>query len=178
MGEPTMRLLFELDKKDYDENGTRYIRPSVRAIIEKDGLFAMVHSRKYDYYKFPGGGIEDGEDCMDALLREVKEETGLTVKPDSIREYGMVRRIQKGKAEGTIFLQDNYYYTCQVQDEITAQNLDDYEDEDGFILEFVTAERVIQTNRYADHGEKNHDDMYALMIERDARVMELAASEV
>ena len=173
-----MRTLFELDKKDYKETDEKYSRPSVRAIIRKDDRFAMVHSRKYDYYKFPGGGIERDESHEAALIREVKEETGLTVNPSSIKEYGMVRRIQKGKAEGTIFLQDNYYYTCQVQDEITAQNLDDYEDEEGFILEFVTAERVIQTNRYADHGEKNHDDMYALMIERDARVMELAASEV
>jgi hypothetical protein len=32
---------------------------------------------------------------------------------------------------------------------------------------------VIDTNRNAGHGEKNEDDFYALMIERDARVMEM-----
>ena len=46
-----MRTLIELDKKDYNETDEKYFRPSVRAIIRKDARFAMVHSRKYDYYK-------------------------------------------------------------------------------------------------------------------------------
>ena len=168
-----MRVLFELDKKDYGEDDERYFRPSVRAVIKKDGRFAMVHSRKYDYYKFPGGGIEDGEDHAAALIREVREETGLTVDSASVREYGMVRRSQKGKSEGTVFLQDNFYYLCEVREGNSGQNLDDYEDEEGFTLEYVTAEKVIETNRNADHGEMNGDEFYELMIERDARVMEL-----
>ena len=168
-----MRVLFELDKKDYGKNDKPYFRPSVRAIIKKDGRFAMVHSRKYDYYKFPGGGIEDGEDHVTALIREVREETGLNVTPSEIREYGMVRRIQKGKSDGTVFVQDNFYYFCEVQEGNTGQNLDDYESEEGFTLEYVTAEKVIETNRNADHGEMNEDEFYPLMIERDARVMEM-----
>jgi 8-oxo-dGTP pyrophosphatase MutT (NUDIX family) len=168
-----MRVLFELDKKDYGENDERYFRPSVRAIIKKDSRFAMVHSRKYDYYKFPGGGIEAGEDHVSALIREVREETGLTVDAASVREYGMVRRSQKGKSEGTVFVQDNFYYLCEVLDGNIGQNLDDYESEEGFTLEYVTAEKVIETNRNADHGAMNEDEFYQLMIERDARVMEM-----
>ena len=168
-----MRVLFELDKKDYGKNDKPYFRPSVRAIIKKDSRFAMVHSRKYDYYKFPGGGIEDGEDHVTALIREVREETGLNVNPSGIREYGMVRRTQKGKNAGTVFVQDNYYYLCDVQEGNTGQNLDDYESEEGFTLEYVTAEKVIETNRNADHGAMNEDEFYRLMIERDARVMEI-----
>ena len=171
-----MRMLFELDKKDYNETDEKYFRPSVRAVIRKDDGFAMVHSRKYDYYKFPGGGIEGDEDAVTALIREVKEETGLTVNSDGIREYGMVRRLQKGKTERTVFVQDNYYYFCDVLDGNEGQCLDDYESEEGFTLEYVTAETVIETNRSADHGEKNKDEFYLLMIERDARVMELIAS--
>ena len=47
-----MRLLFEIDTKDYDPNGKPFVRPSVRGIIIRDGKVAMVHSLKYDYYKF------------------------------------------------------------------------------------------------------------------------------
>lgn len=28
----------------------------------------MVHSMKYDYYEFPGGGIEKGESMIDCLI--------------------------------------------------------------------------------------------------------------
>lgn len=73
-----MRTLFTLDKKDYDENSPLFIRPSVRGIIIQAGRIAMVHSLKYDYYKFPGGGIEGEEEQLETLIREVKEEAGLT----------------------------------------------------------------------------------------------------
>ena len=53
-----MKLLFEIDLKNYDKNGKAFKRPSARAIIIKDNKIYMVHSLVYDYYKFPGGGIE------------------------------------------------------------------------------------------------------------------------
>ena len=34
----------------------------------------MIHSIKYDYYKFPGGGIENDEDPVEAMIRETREE--------------------------------------------------------------------------------------------------------
>ena len=92
-----MRLLFEMDAKDYDPDGKVFSRPSARGIIIRDGKIAMVHSLKYDYYKFPGGGIEKGESPEQALQREVAEEAGLQVIPQSIREYGLVHRVQKGE---------------------------------------------------------------------------------
>ena len=75
-----MRELFIIDKKNYIVNGTVRRRPSVRGIIIKDGKVAMMHSLKYDYYKLPGGGIEEGESYEDTLVWEVKEESGLVVK--------------------------------------------------------------------------------------------------
>ena len=72
-----MRTLFTIDLKNYNKNGTKFERPSARAIIIKDGKLAMIHSLKYDYYKFPGGGIKNGEEKENALVREVLEEAGL-----------------------------------------------------------------------------------------------------
>ena len=56
-----MKTLFEMDLKDYDENAPRFERPSVRGIISREGKIALVHSLKYDYYKFPGGGCKKNE---------------------------------------------------------------------------------------------------------------------
>lgn len=169
--ENEMRMLFVIDTKDYDRSGTTVSRPSARGIIIKDGKAAMIHSQKYDYYKFPGGGIEKTEDKKTALIREVKEETGLTVIPDTIKEYGMVHRIQKGDYED-VFIQDNYYYLCDVEDEITAQQLDDYEKDERFTLEYVSPKHVIDTNRKCVSKEADQ-----IMIAREIRMLEILQEE-
>ena len=164
-----MKLLFEIDKKNYDNNGKAFVRPSARAIIIKDNKIYMVHSLVYDYYKFPGGGIEKDESNIDALIRETKEEAGLVVIKDSIKEYGYVHRIQKAKDPGySMFIQDNFYYMCDVENKILEQQLDDYENFEKFTLELVDPKIAININRNKEHGPKDLD-----MIEREAKVLEL-----
>ena len=166
-----MRTLFDLDKKDYNENGTKLIRPSVRGIIIKGDKIALVHSLKYDYYKFPGGGINEGELHLETLIREVHEESGLTVIPESVKEYGMVHRIQKGQ-NVDMFIQDNFYYLCEVEDEIKSQDLDEYEADESFTLEFIKPQPAIAANRKENHGPKSK-----AMIEREALVLEMLIDE-
>lgn len=166
-----MRLLFELDRKDYDEAAPEFVRPSARGIIIQNGRVAMVHSLKYDYYKFPGGGIEASEAPVDALMREVREESGLMVKADTIREYGLVHRVQKSET-GSKFVQDNFYFLCEVEAEEVSQNLDDYEEEEKFTLEFVCPRHAIEVNRTRDHGPKDQ-----IMLEREALVLECLLRE-
>lgn len=168
-----MRLLFEIDTKDYKEDGRAFVRPSVRAVIVRNGKIAMVHSLKYDYYKFPGGGIEDGESMIDALVRETAEEAGLAVDLSSIKELGYVHRVQRSdRDDADLFIQDNYYYICDASEETIPQNLDNYEAEEGFTLEFVDAACAIATNREKDHGPKDRN-----MLEREARVLEILDEE-
>lgn len=96
-----MRLLFEMDKKDYEYCTHRFVRNSARSIIIRDGKIAMIHSLKYDYYKFPGGGIENGENPVEAMIRETREEAGLVVKPETVKEYGYVHRIQRSDMDSS-----------------------------------------------------------------------------
>lgn len=172
-----MRLLFEIDKKGYKEDGTVGFRPSVRGIIIRGDKIAMIHSLKYHYYKLPGGGAEQGEDQIDTLIREVKEESGLRVIRSSVREFGYVRRIQKGEIDD-IFIQDNFYYLCEAEEEAGVQKLDDYEQDEQFTLEFVPPQYAIDVNQKADHSEKGIDAHGAVMIEREIRVLRLLMDEV
>ena len=163
-----MKQLFKIDLKDYDESYRRFKRPSVRGVIIAGNKVAMVYSHKYDYYKFPGGGIESYEDMIGTLLREVREETGLTVDMQSIREFGSVLRVQLSSySKDTVFEQENFYYLCDVKNDIQSQNLDDYELEEGFTLRYVPPEEAITVNRTHDHY--GYDEA---LIERESRVLE------
>lgn len=88
-GDKKMQLLFEMDEKDYNPNGRAFVRPSSRVIIIKNNKIYMIHSLTYNYYTFPGGGIEKDETKIDALIREIKEEAGLIVIKDSIKPLDM-----------------------------------------------------------------------------------------
>ncbi len=168
-----MTLLFEIDLKNYDKNGKAFIRPSARAIIIKDNKIYMVHSLVYDYYKFPGGGIEHDESNIDALIRETAEEAGLIVIKASIKEYGYVHRIQKSDhSDCAMFIQDNYYYICDVEEKLINQKLDDYEDYEKFTLELIEPSIAIKANRYRNHGPKDQT-----MLEREAKVLEMLIEE-
>lgn len=163
-----MKLLFEIDKKDYDLCKNILYRPSSRAIIIKKDKIALVHSLKLNYYKFPGGGIKENESNIEALIRETLEETGLTIIPSSIREYGYVHRIQRSEKDPNfIFDQDNYYYLCQTEEKTDFQNLDNYEQEEQFTLEFVHPETAVKINR-----SQKFDAFYSGMIERETLVLE------
>ena len=166
-----MRLLFTIDTKDYDPGGTAFVRPSARSIIISGDRVAMVHSLKYDYYKFPGGGIGAGESPVEAVIRETAEEAGLIVRPETVREYGYVHRVQKGKQED-MFVQDNYYFLCEAGGQAGAQSLDGYEAEERFTLEWVRPRTAIQGNREHGHGPKDQ-----IELEREAKVLELLIAE-
>ena len=70
------------------------MRNTTLCYIEKDGKYLMLHRVKKendmsrDKWLGIGGKFEDGESPEDCVIREVKEETGLTL--DSVRYRGIV----------------------------------------------------------------------------------------
>lgn len=166
-----MRELFTIDTKDYNIKGTVSSRPSSRAIIIKENKIAMVHSVKYNYYKFPGGGIDKNESKIDALVREAKEEAGLTIILDSIKEYGHVYRIQKGDYED-VFIQDNYYYLCDAMEEKVLQKLDDYELDAQFKLVYTDPNVAIKANLEIKDTKRD-----PIELNREAKVLQMLIDE-
>ncbi|HAV90398.1 MAG TPA: NUDIX hydrolase [Eubacterium sp.] len=165
-----MGRLFEIDLKDYNETDDVYRRPSARAIIIQGDKIALVYSKKEKYYKFPGGGIHGDEDKKEALMREVREEVGMIVIPESIREFGSVLRRQKNdRLENSIFEQENYYYFCDVKETLVDQELDDYENEAEFVLKVVDIDTAIAANDIY----KSDVFFNEIMIKRELRVLRL-----
>lgn len=163
-----MKLLYEFDKHDYDNTMNISHREAVRAIIIRNNKLAMVKSNKEGFYKFPGGGVEKDESHIDALVRETKEEVGLTVIPETVREFGYVSEHRKSTMfENEIFEHFSYYYIADISDDISEQNLDDYEKELEFTLEYVELEKAKEVN--TELGQKYYSDF----LLREAKVLEI-----
>ncbi|MBR6667627.1 MAG: NUDIX domain-containing protein [Clostridia bacterium] len=168
-----MRLLFSIDLQDYADCTRVFRRDSARGVILRSGRVAMLHSLRDGYYKFPGGGIEKDERPEEAMIRETREEAGLIVKTETVREYGYVHRIQRGGQDPQeCFVQDNFYYLCETEDEMCSPQMEDYEAEAGFTLEFVDARHAICANR-----KVAAESRYQTMILREARVLEMLIEE-
>ena len=63
---------------------------AVSAAIIRDGKILIVRRARppaYGLFTLPGGGVEVGETLHAAVMREVREETGLTIEPLGLAGY-------------------------------------------------------------------------------------------
>ena len=78
----------KFDEQNYKDTTSVFEKYTIRGIIVRDGKIAMQCSKEGEY-KIPGGGMEAGETYVEALAREVKEETGLFIIPE--KQWNSVR---------------------------------------------------------------------------------------
>lgn len=140
-----MQVLFTIDNKDYIKEWEKIERSAARAVIVKNHRIALVKCGKVGYYKFPGGGVKQDEALKDALAREVAEETGL-ILTEITYELGAVKEIRKDIKENKIFEHTSFYYFADVSDAVTEQNLDNYEDELDYFLEWTRLSQAYKEN--------------------------------
>lgn len=78
------------------------------AILERNGRYLLVRRRNppaADMYAFPGGRAEHGETPEQTAVREVAEETGLTVgNPRLFATYDLVPEADSGPGSQHFFL--------------------------------------------------------------------------
>ncbi len=57
-------------------------------IFNEQGQLLLAHATGQKHWDIPKGGAEEGESPRAAALREVQEETGIVLPPDSLEELG------------------------------------------------------------------------------------------
>jgi|APEBP8051072433_1049376.scaffolds.fasta_scaffold10703_2 8-oxo-dGTP diphosphatase len=114
-------------------------RPSAYGIVIKDKKILL--SPQFKGYDLPGGGVELGEDPSDAVIREVKEETGLDVADPRIIEVksNFFKLPGSGKNVHSLLM----YFACDfVGGTISTDGFDDYEKEYARAAEWVELARL------------------------------------
>lgn len=143
-----MKLLHTINRqKGIDYEGKTFLREAVRGIALRDEKLLMIYSSINGDYKFLGGGIEAGESHLEALQREISEESGATLSRVT-GELGKI--IEYGKSFNESFdtyKQISYYYFCEVEGEIGSLDLDEYEEALGFQPVWVDIETALETNK-------------------------------
>lgn len=124
---------WEIDAK------TLAFRPSVYGIAIKDNKVLL--SPQWDGYDFPGGAIEIYETIEEALIREVKEETGLEVEVGKLVacESCFFKLPYSGKCVNSILI----YRLCKVVGgEISVEGFDGNEKEFLKKAEWISLDRI------------------------------------
>lgn len=127
--------------------GKTISREAVRGIIARGNALLLLYSTELRDYKFPGGGVQAGETHRQALLREIREETGANMTGIEL-PFGKVIEYDVPKERGyDVFRMTSYYYWCQVGPIFSEQRLDDYEKDLGFQPAWVEIGEALRVNQ-------------------------------
>lgn len=124
-----MKLIRTISNKDFgfedvDEKDLSQRRAARAVILDDENNVAVLSVENGSYHKIPGGGIEEGEDVRSALVREAKEEAGVTI--EVIDEVGSILEYRDG------LKQYSYCYLARVVGEINKPDFTKNEKRDGF----------------------------------------------
>lgn len=141
-----MERLLTLDAGNYPADMPELRRIGVRAIIFMEDRLLLTEN-DFGEVKLPGGGVEAGESEIDALRREVREETGYEVHPESIRPFGEILEKRLSDREPMIWRHTSHLYFCSVGPDRGPCSYTENEKKHGFRLVQYTVEEAIAKNR-------------------------------
>jgi len=122
------------------KEGEKYkVRIAARAVVfDHKNMVALLYVSRDDYYKLPGGGVEDGEDMSTGLRRECLEEIGCGIEITG--ELGFTVEYWKEDIEKQV----SYCYKAKVLGQKGKPNLTESEKAKGFGLLWVSHTKAIE----------------------------------
>lgn len=147
-----MKLIAEIHRSlGVNVEGKTIHRTAVRAVVLRGRDLLMIHSSNVGDYKFPGGGVAEGETHAQALCREVQEECGMPSLHVGSEIGAVIEYDIPAEKHYDAFKMTSHYYRCDVEGEFGMQTLDDYERELGFKPVWIDIDEAIQRNKALLH---------------------------
>lgn len=136
-------------------------RIAARGILKKGENIALLNVTNLNFYKLPGGGVEQGETIEQAFKREIMEEVGcdceISAKLGEIIEY----------RDGFKLKQTSHVFVSELKREIGEPHLMPDEIAEGFEVMWVTpieAIRLLESSIPTDYEGK-------FIIKRDLAII-------
>lgn len=157
-----------------DLSTKRVLRLAARGIILRDNEILLLFTKRYHDYSLPGGGIDEGEDNISGLIRELREETGAK-NVHNIQEFGCYEEYRPWyKNDISLMQMKSFCYVCDIDQERDVPEFEQHEIQNGMHPVWVNIHDAIRHNEetIASNPKKG------LSIERETFLLKLIAQEL
>ena len=169
-----MRLLRSTRHPDAISSGSSFHRQAARAIVLNGDNILMLYTERYHDYTLPGGGVDEGEDLVQGLIRELIEETGAR-DITNIKAFGRYEEFRPWyKEDFDTMHMESFCYTCDIHNELGDTQLEDYEVHNGMRPVWINIHEAISHN---EHTMANSDKK-GMSIERETFLLKLIVQEL
>ena len=148
-----------------------FTRLATRGIVIQGDTILLMYTARYEDYSLPGGGLDENEDKVEGMMRELNEETGAQ-NIRNVKPFGIYEEYRPWyKPDYDIQHMISYCYTCEIDIELGASNLESYEIKNGMKAMWVNIQEAIEynINTMATSEKKG------MSIERETFLLELIA---
>jgi len=156
------------------ENKTVFTRLATRSIAIQGNRILLLYTERYEDYSLPGGGIDEGEDKIEGMIRELTEETGAKdIK--HIKPFGVYEEYRPWyKPDYDIQHMISYCYTCEVNEELGVCKLESYETKNGMKAVWIDIHEAIKHNQETMATSEKK----GMSIERETFLLKLIAERI
>ncbi len=117
-----------------------------------------------DFYKLPGGLLNEGEHIAAAAVREVREETGIDTEFEALTCFRHIHHLNFGKS--------NLYFICRLKPVTFEITIDEHEIEEALwmpVQKFLAHENVHAFNKQIVETSLTHATLQPVILPGDHR---------